>query len=89
MTIKFIKKATKTPETDDLKTRSEVSKILDDIQKRKEVAIKELNKKFDNYEGEIIVSQERISDAEKQVDKKIKDDIKFAYDRIKKFSNIN
>ena len=40
MTIKFIKKATKTPETDDLKTRSEVSKILDDIQKRKEVGNK-------------------------------------------------
>ncbi len=86
MTIKFIKKATKTPETDDLKTRSEVSKILDDIQKRKEEAIKELNKKFDNYDGEIIVSQERIADAKKQLDKKIKDDIKFAYDRIKKFS---
>ena len=34
-----------------LKQDPEVSKILDDIQKRKEVAIKELNKKFDNLRG--------------------------------------
>ena len=49
MATKYIKKASKTPETDDHKTQAAVQDILNDIAKRKEVAIKELNKKFDKY----------------------------------------
>ena len=86
MAIKYLKKAIKTPETDDDKTRSAVQNILDDIEKRKEESIKELNKKFDNYDGEIIVSKEKIEEAIKKVDQKTKDDVKFAHDRIKKFA---
>ena len=54
MAVKYIKKAAKTPETDDHKTQAIVQEILNDIVKRKEVALKELNKKFDKYEGEVI-----------------------------------
>ncbi len=86
MAIKYIKKAIKTPETDDHKTQIAVQGILDDIQKRKEEAIKDLNKKFDKYEGDVIVSQEKIEEAIKKVDKKTKDDVKFAHDRIRKFA---
>ena len=41
MATKYIKKASKTPETDDHKTQAAVQDILNDIAKRKEVAIKE------------------------------------------------
>ena len=34
MAIKYLKKAIKTPSTDDLKTRSAVQNILDDIKKK-------------------------------------------------------
>ena len=50
MTVKYLKKAIKTPLTDDLKTRSDVQKILDDLEKRREVGIKEITKRFDKYE---------------------------------------
>ena len=60
--------------------------ILNDIAKRKEVALKELNKKFDKYDGEVIVSKEKIEEAIKKVDQKTKDDVKFAHERIKKFA---
>ena len=60
MAIKYIKKAAKTPETDDHKTQAAVQDILNDIAKRKEEALKDLNKKFDKYEGEVIVSKEKI-----------------------------
>ena len=40
MAIKYIKKAVKTPETDDHKTQAAVQDILIDIAKRKEVALK-------------------------------------------------
>jgi|TARA_Y100000294_G_scaffold177758_1_gene204663 sulfopropanediol 3-dehydrogenase len=61
MAIKYLKKAIKTPTTDDHKTREIVQNILIDIEKRREEGIKEITKKFDNYEGEIIVQcQERL-----------------------------
>ena len=86
MTIKYLKKAIKTPSTDDSKTRTTVQNILNDIEKRREEALKELNKKFDKYEGEVIVSKEKIEEAIKKVDQKTKDDVKFAHERIKKFA---
>jgi sulfopropanediol 3-dehydrogenase len=86
MTIKYLKKAIKTPSSDEHKTRAAVQNILNDIEKRREEGIKEITKKFDNYEGDIIVSKEKIDEASKKVDQKTKDDIKFAYERIKKFA---
>jgi len=86
MTIKYLKRAIKNPSTDDTKTRIVVQKILNDIEKRREEAIKEITKKFDKYEGEIILSEEKIEEAVKKVDQKTKDDVQFAYERIKKFA---
>ena len=86
MTIKYIKKANKNPSTEDHKTRSVVENILKDIEKRKEDAIKEITKKFDNYEGQIVISKEKIEEANKKVDEKTKSDIQFAHERIKKFA---
>ena len=86
MAIKYLKKAVKTPSTDDRKTREAVQNILSDIEKRREDAIKEITKKFDKYEGEIVLSKEKIEDAIKKVDQKTKDDVQFAHERIKKFA---
>ena len=86
MTIKYLKKAIKTPSTDDHKTRKAVEEILNDLEKRREEGIKEISKKFDKYEGEVVVSKEKIEEASKKVDQKTKDDIQFAHERIKRFA---
>jgi len=86
MTITYLKKANKTPSTDDDKTRQSVQKILKDLEKRREQGILEISKKFDKYEGEVVVSKEKIEEAGKKIDQKTKDDIQFAYARIKKFA---
>jgi len=86
MTVKYLKRAIKNPSTDDTATRIAVQNILNDIEKRREEAIKEITKKFDKYEGEIILSKEKIEEAVKKVDQKTKDDVQFAYERIKKFA---
>ncbi len=86
MAIKYLKKAIKNPSTDDHETRANVQKILNDLEIRREQGIKEISKKFDKYEGEVIVSKEKIEEASKKVDQKTKDDIQFAYERIKKFA---
>ncbi len=75
MTIKYLKKAIKTPSSDDNKTRTAVQSILNDIEKRREDSIKEITKKFDNYEGQINVSKEKIEEATKKVDQKTKNDV--------------
>ena len=86
MAIKYLKKAIKTPSTDDHKTRKAVQEILIDLEKRREEGIKEISKKFDKYEGEVVVSKEKIEEASKKVDQKTKDDIQFAHERIKRFA---
>ena len=86
MAVKYLKKAIKTPSTDDSNTRTTVQNILNDIEKRREEGIKEITKKFDNYDGEIILSKEKIEEAIKKVDQKTKDDVQFAHERIKKFA---
>ena len=70
MPIKYLKKAIKTPSSDDNKTRAAVQSILNDIEKRREESIKEITKKFDKYEGEIVVSKEKIEEAVKKVNQK-------------------
>ena len=56
MPIKYLKKSHKTSSTDDVKTHELVQGILKDLERSKENGCIDLTKKFDKYEGEIIVS---------------------------------
>ena len=86
MTITYLKKSPKTSSTDDNKTRDIVQNLLNDLEKSKEEGCKELTKKFDKYEGEIIVSKDKIEEIKKNLDQKTKDDIQFSYERVRKFA---
>ena len=86
MTIKYIKKADKTAASDELETRQRVQDILKDIESGRDSSIKEISRKFDNYEGNVIVSQEKIDEVIKTLDQKVKVDVKFSYDRVRTFA---
>ena len=86
MTIKYIKKAHKTATSDELETRQRVQDILKDIESGRDNSIKEISCKFDKYEGDVIVSQEKIEEVIKTLDQKIKDDVQFSYDRVRTFA---
>ena len=86
MGINYLKKSPKQPSTDDVKTREIVQKLLSELEKSREEGCKELTKKFDKYDGDIIVSKEKINEISNTLDQKTKDDIKFSYDRVKKFA---
>ena len=86
MAIKYLKKSPKTPSTDDSKTAEIVKKLLKEIEESKEDACINLTKKFDDYDGEIVVSKEKIEKISKELDQKTKDDIQFSYERVKKFA---
>ena len=68
MAIKYLKKSPKTSSTDDKKTAGIVESLLNDIENSKEQGCIDLTKKFDKYDGEIIVSNERIEEIKKSLD---------------------
>ena len=86
MTITYLKKSPKTSSTDDTKTREIVENILKNIEKSKEEGCKEYSKKLDKYEGDVIVSKEKIEEIKKNLDQKTKDDIQFSHERVRKFA---
>ncbi len=86
MTVKYLKKSPKTSSTDDTKTREIVEGILKDIEKTKEDGCKELSKKFDKFEGDVIISKEKIEEIKKNLDQKTKDDVQFSHERVRKFA---
>ena len=86
MAIKYMKKADKSASTDEEETRQRVQDILKDIEKRRDDGIREISRKFDKYEGDVVISREKIEAVIKSLDQKVKDDVQFSYDRVRKFA---
>ena len=86
MSIQYLKKSPKTSSIDDTKTAKIVQDLLKDIESSKEQGCIDLTKKFDKYDGKIVVSKERIDEIKKTLDQKTKDDVQFSYDRVRKFA---
>ena len=86
MTISYIKKADKTAASDEVETRQRVQEVLKEIETKRDEGIREISRKFDKYEGDVIVSQEKIEEVIKSLDQKVKDDVQFSYDRVRSFA---
>ena len=86
MAITYLKKSPKTSSTDDNKTTGIVQDLLKNIEKTKEQGCIDLTKKFDKYDGDIIVSKDKIEEIKKTLDQKTKDDIQFSFERVRKFA---
>lgn len=86
MSVTYIKKATKTPETGSEETAATVSKMLVEIEAGGEQAVVEYCKKFDQWDGEIVVSRKAIEKAVSVLPESVKEDIRFAYKRVSDFA---
>ena len=86
MTISYIKKANKTASSDEVETRQKVQEVLNEIESKRDEGIKEISRKFDKYEGDVIISEEKIEEVIKSLDQKVKDDVQFSYDRVRSFA---
>ena len=80
MAIKYLKKSPKTSSTDDCKNSLKLFKrLLNDLDNiKRATGCIDLTKKFDKYDGDIIVSKEKIEEIKKSLDQKTKDDVKFS-----------
>ena len=86
MAITYLKKAIKTPQTGTDETRKIVTDMLAKIEAGGETAALAYGRDLDGYDGDAIVSAEMIETAGKTVSDQLKDDIKFAYERVTKFA---
>jgi sulfopropanediol 3-dehydrogenase len=86
MTREYLKKATLTPSSGASDVHQLVQGILNDIEAGGDAKALEYAAKFDNYEGSIILSQDEIDAAIALVPEKIKADIQFSHDNVKRFA---
>ncbi len=86
MTIEYLKKAEKTAATGEDETRGIVADMLAEIEAGGEEAARAYGVKLDSYDGDIVVSAEAIEAASSQVPAQLKDDLQFAYDRVRGFA---
>ncbi|MEL6967159.1 MAG: histidinol dehydrogenase [Pseudomonadota bacterium] len=86
MAVTYLKKADITSQTDSAETQKIVQVILDDIEAGGEASARQYAEKFDRYEGNIVITQEEIEAAAAKVPQKLKDDIRFAHDNVKRFA---
>ena len=82
----YLKKADKTAETGASDVRDTVQKILANIEAGGDAAALEYAAKFDNYDGPVLLSEEDIAAACAKVSQKLKDDIAFAYENVRRFA---
>ena len=84
----YLKKAAKTAMTDAGDVRETVMGILDDIEKGGDKAALKYAEKFDNYKGNILLTADEIEAASELVSQKLKDDIAFAHDNVRRFAEV-
>lgn len=82
----YLKKATLTSRSDAGETSKTVADILADIENRGEAAALEYAQKFDKYQGNIELTADEIEAACAKVPQKLKDDILFAHDNVRRFA---
>ena len=88
---KWLKQAISKQDKDEAQqqVRETVEKLLADIETRGDTAVRELSKRFDNWEPEEFkLSEEQIQDCINRLDTRILDDIRFAQDQIRNFAQL-
>ena len=86
MTIEYLKKAEKSSATGEDDTRKIVATMLSEIEAGGEEKALEYNQKLDNYTGNVVLTADDIAAASAKVSQQMKDDIQFAYDRVRGFA---
>lgn len=84
--IKYLKRAAKTPETETMNAQKVVSEMLAQIESSGEQAVRDYASKLDNWNQEIIVSPEEIERRTRDVPDSVKRDIEFAARQVHDFA---
>lgn len=86
MAITYLKKAERNPETGTEETRQTVSEILGNIGRGGEEVALKYSLELDGYSGPPLLDRAAIDKASASVPEQVKEDIKFAFDRVTAFA---
>ncbi len=86
MAISYLKKADPPQQAIDTATAETVRKMLGEMQAGGEEAVRRYARDLDGYTGEIVLGEAAFAAAEKALTPGIKDDIRFARDRVQDFA---
>jgi sulfopropanediol 3-dehydrogenase len=85
--ITYVKKAAKTPETDEAETRGIVENILNAVRENGDDEIlRHYSAKFKDWDKKLILSPGEIEQRAQGVSETVKDDLKFAYEQVYGFA---
>ena len=86
MAITHVKRAAKSPATGEDDTRAIVAQMLANIEQGGEDSCARYAREMDQFNGNIVVTQDEISAAGERLSQRVKDDIRFAHERVSKFA---
>ncbi len=84
--MQHLKKPGLSAEDSDREVRESVEAMLSDIKQNGEQAVRTLAKKFDGWEGDFILSDEKKQRLIVSLPQSVKDDIQFAYKQVSRFA---
>jgi len=84
----YLKKAALTPKSDAHETHRVVQDILNDIETGGDAKALEYAAKFDQYDGNVLLTPEEIEAACALVPEKLKADIRFSHDNVRRFAEL-
>lgn len=82
----YLKRADKTASSDASDVHDTVRSILDDIERGGEERAVHYAEKFDQYAGNLLLTRDEIDAASSRVSAKLKSDIAFAHDNVRRFA---
>jgi sulfopropanediol 3-dehydrogenase len=86
VSVTYLKKADKTPETETASAQRVVSEMLQQIQIGGEAAVRKYALDLDKWSGELVVTHEEIAENARQVPTQVKRDIDFAIKQVSDFA---
>jgi sulfopropanediol 3-dehydrogenase len=86
MAKEVLKQASRTPETGAADTRELVERMLQDIEQRREAAVREYAAKLDGWTGDLVVAPAAIAAAEASLSDEVKEDLRFAHRQVDAFA---
>ena len=86
MTVEYLKKAPRSSASDSGDTRARVVEMLDRIEAGGDAVALDYARELDRYDGEILLDAEAIDAACTKVPDRLKDDIRFATDNVRRFA---
>jgi sulfopropanediol 3-dehydrogenase len=86
MSVTYLKKASRTAESGRQDVQATVQSMLNELEAGGDGVARRFARELDNWDGDILVSTEAVEAAKKAVPRKLKDDIRFAQDNIRRFA---